>query len=150
LNERLRFLKYKPGEYFKPHNDGIYVREDGSQLSYVTVHLYLNTVEDNSGGETTFTTAPLSYGKHLKRKKDPWIADGIDSLGVRPIAGRVLIFEHHLPHEGSLLRHGIKYTMRTDIMYDLNGDQAELKPRWTSNLKHCQYVYNEPIFDNKN
>ena len=29
LNERLRFPKYRPGDYFKPHQDGRYVRERG-------------------------------------------------------------------------------------------------------------------------
>lgn len=29
----------------------------------------------------------------------------------------VLIFEHHLLHEGSELKQGRKYTIRTDVMY---------------------------------
>ena len=27
------------------------------------------------------------------------------------------MFEHHILHEGSLLKEGRKYTMRTDVMY---------------------------------
>ena len=68
LNERLRFLKYKPGEYFKPHNDGIFVRDDKTQMSYVTIHLYLNEVAEKKGGETTFTTEMLTYGRRGKTK----------------------------------------------------------------------------------
>ena len=41
-NERLRFLKYGPGEYFMPHMDGTYMRPDGSERSYITIQLYLN------------------------------------------------------------------------------------------------------------
>ncbi len=40
---RLRFLRYDPGEYFKPHMDGSYERENGER-SLITVHLYLNEV----------------------------------------------------------------------------------------------------------
>ncbi|KAF9889273.1 hypothetical protein FE257_007586 [Aspergillus nanangensis] len=39
LNERLRFLKYTPGEYFRPHADGCYVTPDETERSLVTVHL---------------------------------------------------------------------------------------------------------------
>ena len=45
--------------------------------------------------------------------------------------GRVLMFEHHLPHEGSTLLKGVKYTLRTDVMYDLNGKQPYRGPRWS-------------------
>ena len=34
-----------------------------------------------------------------------------------PEPGKVLIFQHNLFHEGSLLISGCKYAMRTDIMY---------------------------------
>jgi hypothetical protein len=42
-NLRLRFLKYNPGEYFAPHMDGMYMRENGER-SFVTIQLYLNQV----------------------------------------------------------------------------------------------------------
>ena len=34
---RLRFLRYKPGEYFRPHRDGSYCREDHSEFSVATI-----------------------------------------------------------------------------------------------------------------
>ncbi|XP_063437962.1 uncharacterized protein LOC134718972 isoform X4 [Mytilus trossulus] len=43
LNERLRILRYDPGEYFRPHYDGMYKRDNGER-SYVTVQIYLNEV----------------------------------------------------------------------------------------------------------
>ena len=103
LNERLRFLKYKPGEYFKPHNDGIYVREDQSECSYVTLHLYLCDVPEGDGGETTFTTEKMTYGRH---KNGPESSTPVRVLHVRPVTGRVLLFEHHVPHAGSTLLKG--------------------------------------------
>ena len=41
-------------------------------------------------------------------------------MDVDPKAGRVLIFQHRkLYHSGDDVVAGIKYTMRTDIMYEL-------------------------------
>ncbi|KAL5014444.1 hypothetical protein ScPMuIL_008714 [Solemya velum] len=103
LNERLRFLKYDPGEYFKPHFDGQYVRDNG-EISYITVLLYLNTGYD--GGNTTF----LNFAENEKTE-------------MIPQAGSALIFEHGIFHEGSLLLDGRKYVMRTDVMYSASSDQ---------------------------
>ena len=101
LNDRLRFLKYSPGEYFKPHMDGTYQRPDGSERSYITIQLYMN--EGFEGGNTTF----------LSNKKS-----NLD-VGIVPKPGRILVFQHDILHEGSLLKKGTKYTMRTDIMYKI-------------------------------
>lgn len=153
LNERLRFLKYNPGEFFKPHNDGVYMRADNSQASFVTVHLYLNDVPLGSGGETTFTNEAMTYGRHSKKKRsfgvghhelDPNATDGPRRISVQPVVGRVLIFEHHLPHEGSTLLNGTKYTLRSDIMYDLKdlkgADPAKVRlPRWGQKHPHPQW-----------
>merc|ERR1711936_484244 len=100
LNERLRFLWYKPGEYFKPHMDGKYARPDGSEVSFITIQLYLN--EGCEGGNTTF----------LSNKDDK------KNVGVVPKTGRVLVFQHDILHEGSVLKKGDKFTMRTDVMYN--------------------------------
>jgi len=100
LNERLRFLRYDPGQKFVPHTDGQFRRDDGSgEESFLTVQLYLN--EEFQGGETTFidTDDP----KHR-------VAFAIKT-------GQVLIFEHRIVHEGTAVKEGRKYTMRTDVMY---------------------------------
>ena len=99
LNERLRFLKYSPGQYFKPHFDGSYRRPDGSEQSFVTVQLYLN--QGMAGGDTTFLSNTRAE----------------DNVAVAPRTGRVLVFQHDLLHEGSTLLEGVKYAMRTDVMY---------------------------------
>jgi len=97
LNERLRFLRYDKGEYFKPHQDGCYRRENG-EISQITFQLYLN--EGFEGGATNF----LSYSSN-------------DEMPVIPKTGSVLIFQHDILHEGEKLKKGRKYAMRTDIMY---------------------------------
>ncbi|KAK9790940.1 hypothetical protein WJX73_004014 [Symbiochloris irregularis] len=50
INERLRFLRYSPGQRFRVHSDGCYISANGSQRSFLTLQLYLNTVLE--GGET--------------------------------------------------------------------------------------------------
>ena len=142
LNERLRFLKYKPGEYFKPHNDGVYVRDDSSECSFVTLHLYLSDVAEGDGGETTFTTEKMTYGRHVNRHKDDTVE--VKRLSVRPVTGRVLLFGHHNAHEGSTLLSGVKYTMRTDCMYDLAGKAPIRTPRWGTEFPHPQYKLHLP------
>lgn len=46
---RLRFLRYDKGEYFAPHFDGQYRRENGER-SYITVQVYLNEVSRSHVG----------------------------------------------------------------------------------------------------
>ncbi|KAJ3105789.1 hypothetical protein HDU96_008446 [Phlyctochytrium bullatum] len=101
LNERLRFLKYGPSDYFAPHYDGAYgdKKFGYERLSFVTVQVYLN--EGYEGGETTFfdprTEKPL--------------------LAFKGNTGDVAIFEHGIFHEGTKLVSGTKYALRTDVMY---------------------------------
>ena len=107
LNERLRFLKYDPGDYFKPHQDGRYVRERGEERegdeSLLTLMLYLNTPE--KGGSTNF----LGAGP---------------AACVSPTTGMALIFDHDLLHEGATLECGQKYCIRTDVMYTRRADNV--------------------------
>ncbi|XP_064603709.1 uncharacterized protein LOC135469107 [Liolophura sinensis] len=99
LNKRLRFLRYDPGEYFKPHYDGFFEAENGDR-SFITAQLYLN--EGFEGGSTTFLST-----------------SGNDSQArpLVPRTGSVLIFQHNIFHEGSILVKGRKYAMRTDVMF---------------------------------
>ncbi|KAF4457294.1 oxidoreductase containing [Fusarium albosuccineum] len=115
FNERMRFLKYSPGQYFKPHCDGPYYYTEGPGKefeTFYTVHLYLNDSAANDpeseleGGATSF----------LERKGD-------NRVDVNPKAGSVLIFQHKgLYHEGAKVHKGTKYTMRTDIIYEWVSD----------------------------
>ena len=66
----------------------------------LTLQLYLNDVPLEAGGQTTFLD-------DAQRHRVPF----------EPRAGSALLFSQNLLHEGSLLRAGHKYTMRTDVMY---------------------------------
>ena len=40
-----------------------------------------------------------------------------DYVDVVPEPGMVLLFQHNIYHEGALVTGGLKYAMRTDVMY---------------------------------
>ena len=110
VNERLRFLRYGAGGYFRPHHDGCFQRGaeaagklDGrgaarvGERSYVTVQLYLNTAEEDEhsfrGGSTRFV-----------RERPAGRGGATAGVDVAPVAGRALVFQHNLYHEGSTVR----------------------------------------------
>lgn len=107
LNERMRFLRYGPGEYFREHCDGQFRTFDGTEYSLYTVHLYLNesTEEEKLVGGSTAFFPPFGAGE-------------TEEVHVKPKMGRVLIFQHRdLIHSGEEVLQGMKLTMRTDIMF---------------------------------
>lgn len=122
LNERLRFLKYTHGMYFREHCDGSYVTPDGREMSFVTVHLYLN-------GEATKTEdGPVEYARRQQLPVDqrPLVGGATRffsmnlqrCVDVVPQTGACLVFQHRgLVHSGEDVVQGTKYTIRTDIMY---------------------------------
>jgi hypothetical protein len=91
LNERLRYYRYTPGQRFAWHYDGAFGRDNG-ELSLLTFMIYLN--DGYEGGATQF-----------------------ESLAVVGRQGSALLFEHELLHEGGEVTAGIKYVLRSDVMY---------------------------------
>lgn len=130
LNERLRFLKYVGGEYFRPHWDGMYTTPDGSEVSLYTIHLYLNGDGEQDLEEVL---------KHQKREDEGHDVENPDPEGkllggatsfifsfeepdeavrIWPKTGSILVFQHNdLLHSGDSVFAGTKYTMRTDVMF---------------------------------
>lgn len=90
LPRSLRFYKYRPGQRFKMHKDGPW-REDGL-VSQLTLLVYLN--EGFAGGCTDFRT-----------------------FTVQPEAGSALLFLHDTWHEGAAVTEGVKYVLRSDVLY---------------------------------
>jgi hypothetical protein len=98
LNERMRILKYVPGDEFKMHRDGCYGAPDGSEIGQLTVLVYLN--EGYTGAHTTYYPAPDAPG-----------------IAVHPTAGAVVLQEPALLHAVPPLETGVKYALRTEVMY---------------------------------
>lgn len=121
VNERLRFLKYTPGQFFRPHCDGAYSERtpDGHIVqTYITVHLYLNDSQQVAGPDVDLAGGATSFLSRDESRK----------LDVNPKAGRVLLFQHaRLRHSGDDVTAGTKYTVRTDIMYRNPGIRSKAK-----------------------
>jgi prolyl 4-hydroxylase len=94
LNERLRFYRYDNSQKFSWHFDGSFVRPNGEQ-SLLTFMVYLN--DDYTGGETAFNNSQETI--------------------VSPKTGMLLLFRHEILHEGSEIKSGRKYVLRSDIMF---------------------------------
>jgi len=98
VNERFRFYRYLPGQKFSWHTDGFFERENGER-SLLTFMVYLN--EGYEGGATEFVSARVV---------------GETGMG--------LFFEHQLSHQGAEVAKGIKYVLRSDVMYGAVGQFA--------------------------
>ena len=92
-NERLRCYRYAVGQRFAPHYDGSFARDE-NERSLLTLMVYLN--DDFEGGATSF----------LELDKD-----------VTPKRGTALLFQHAILHEGCVVTRGVKYALRSDVMY---------------------------------
>ncbi|CAE6439632.1 hypothetical protein RSOLAG22IIIB_04431 [Rhizoctonia solani] len=124
LNERLRFLKYGPGQFFRKHCDGIYATPDEKQISYYTLQLYLNgSANELKGGGTRFWKAGNVDGPEKRKTQEGMpLRNFID---VEPRVGRALIFEQRgLVHSGEDVKKGIKLTVRTDLMFEACQDET--------------------------
>ncbi|MCF6441823.1 2OG-Fe(II) oxygenase [Pseudoalteromonas luteoviolacea] len=92
LSPHFRFYRYTPGQKFNMHKDGRQSVSGG--VTMMTLLVYLN--DDYEGGCTQFRQS---------------------NLEVHAAIGKSLIFEHHLWHKGNEVLTGVKYVLRTDIVY---------------------------------
>ncbi|KAF1980868.1 prolyl 4-hydroxylase [Aulographum hederae CBS 113979] len=132
INRRFRVYRYVPGAVYRCHIDGAWPPSgvsrvppslespnglkyhydaspsDRKQSSLFTFLMYLN--DDFDGGETTFFL--------------PSVRDGVmNAYPVKPVIGGVVLFPHGeaagaLLHEGTGVKNGAKYIIRTDVEYD--------------------------------
>ncbi|KAK5121064.1 hypothetical protein LTR85_005548 [Meristemomyces frigidus] len=133
-NERMRFLKYVGGEYFRPHCDGSYETPDRNERSYFTLHLYLN----DTGAATDEDLAKMSAKGRVEAAISSLVGGAttfhsmnmLKRLDVLPKCGRILLFQHRdLLHSGDDVVEGVKYTMRTDLMYTLESTESAGKSK---------------------
>lgn len=113
LNERFRFLRYRPGQYFGSHRDNVFTRDGNTsqqcvgQESHLTFLLYLN--DKMVGGQTR-------------------IHGGGRYLDVVPETGSVFIFDPDILHEAVAVESGSKYCCRTDVMFEVKDVPVEQEP----------------------
>lgn len=134
VNARMRFLKYSQGQFFRreslslslfahscmseqqtAHSDGAFSQEKDGKIyrTFYTLHLYLNdSCAEVEGAELVGGATPFLSHDHTRR------------VDVHPRAGRVLLFQHKgLYHSGDDVVEGTKYTMRSDILYELQSEE---------------------------
>ncbi len=100
LNERFRFYRYTDGQQFVWHHDGHFARANGEQ-SVLSFLIYLN--DGYTGGATNFEWTRV---------------EGKTGMG--------LVFPHHLVHQGNPVLTGVKYVIRTDVMYGAVGQFTDV------------------------
>lgn len=124
LNRRWRLYRYQEGNLYRKHLDGawpasgtrnvggreeyVYDAHGGSTRSKLTFIVYLN--DDFEGGETTF---------FVPRPGMPGV---LEQRPVQPRLGCACVFSHGetrvpLLHEGSAVKRGTKYLLRTEVLY---------------------------------
>jgi hypothetical protein len=90
LPKDLRFYKYSAGERFKMHKDGAWTER--GLTSQLTLLVYLNAGFE--GGDTQFRDCTVT-----------------------PQTGDALLFLHDTWHEGTAVTSGVKYVLRSDVLY---------------------------------
>ena len=128
LNECFRFAKYKEGHRFGAHTDANFARAGEQEMSLFTVNIYTNTVAIENGGKTRFFT---EVEKDRQRARAH--ADRHADLLVQPEAGLAALFlqnpQPEAPlHDGEMLLGGVKYLLRTDVMYRREAPLATAQP----------------------
>lgn len=95
-NDRFRLVKYDTNDEFALHEDGFFYN-NYDERSFATFMMYLNDVDEENGGATTFVD---------------------HSIKLQPKEGLCLAFlVDRLFHKGDPITSGEKYILRTDVMY---------------------------------
>lgn len=104
LNWRFRIYEYQEGAIFAPHVDERMQLPGDGLTTFFTFMIYLN--ENLEGGETTF------FDRRKPRSKTLTV-----NRRIKPRTGMGLAFDHLLFHEGSVVKKGVKYALRSDLIY---------------------------------
>jgi len=117
LNKDLLFAKYPSSGSFSPHTDGNAVHSFNYR-SFFSVIIFLNTIPDGAGGGTKFYQQSATSSLVFIGDETRWSAPSELCLGeVLPVAGRFLLFDQTLVHEGVPPSPPFeKYIIRSDIM----------------------------------
>ncbi|MFT5686205.1 MAG: WD40 repeat protein [Myxococcota bacterium] len=102
INSRLRGCRYQPGQRFSRHLDGIHHRSD-TVRSALTFMIYLNDASEFSGGDTRFFASRTSQ---------------VVTHRITPAPGTLVIFDHDLWHDGAEVTSGVKFILRSDLLYE--------------------------------
>ena len=127
LNARYRFYRYAEGDYFAPHTDGSWPGSrmvDGELItnayedrwSLLSVLFFLT--QDYEGGATRFFVSQLDPSQPARSNND------VATIDIRTPLGGALCFPHgshplHCMHASEPITSGLKYIIRSDILFEL-------------------------------
>ena len=109
VNWRFRIYRYRPGQYFRPHID-VRMELSGGGTTLMSMMVYLN--DDFTGGQTGFLEKKPRSTRARSRKRN-----NRTRFAVAPVRGEALVFDHLCLHEGVEVSSGVKYAVRTDVIF---------------------------------
>lgn len=119
FNQDLLFAKYPPEGSFAPHTDGRAIHHFNLR-SFESVIIFLEDIPEGCGGGTRFFQDEALQRLVMETSgRHRWTADSsLATLEVLPKAGRALLFDQSLVHEGIPPTYPhCKHIIRSDIMY---------------------------------
>lgn len=133
LNARFRFYRYARGDHFKPHTDGSWPGSRvinrqlvhdayGDRDSQMTILLFLSDGY-TGGGTLFFVHDTLAAGDDTQTSPNV--------VAVSTPKGAALFFPHgshpqHCLHAGEKVESGVKYIIRTDVLYPLHSEPGSI------------------------
>jgi WD40 repeat protein len=108
LNERMRWCRYRAGQRFAIHQDGVHHRGPDCR-SQLTCMIYLSGAEAFDGGDTLF------------------YADG--PRAGEPSGAPPVVFDHRIWHAGDTVTRGVKHILRSDLLYCRSAQRPVASPR---------------------
>jgi hypothetical protein len=128
INERFRLCRYQPRQRFHIHQDGVHHRGADCR-SMLTFMVYLTDGDAFDGGHTLFYAAGPQGG------------EGESNLvaRIRPRVGSLILFDHGIWHAGEEVTRGVKYVLRSDLLFRRNSVVAHSVNANTSH--HQGYIW---------
>eukprot|EP01124_Arcella_intermedia_P007724 TRINITY_DN14784_c0_g1_i1.p1 TRINITY_DN14784_c0_g1~~TRINITY_DN14784_c0_g1_i1.p1 ORF type:complete len:248 (-),score=41.88 TRINITY_DN14784_c0_g1_i1:23-766(-) len=120
LHSDLRCLLYSPKDFFRSHYDTFYtisspdVPPREHPRGVFTIMIYLNDSSEYEGGKTRFTSSEcpgIQSTNMCTSQQCEWCKDFEGKVG------DVLIFQHDVRHQGSVVLNGVKCVGRTEVIY---------------------------------
>lgn len=120
MNSRFRVYRYEQGMRFSPHVDVRTPLPTGETRASLVI--YLN--DEFAGGSTRFfelKDRSSRRGEGRGRKFDNRVR-----FALRPATGGAVVFDHLLLHEGAEVEAGVKYAVRSDLIYGATGESTRM------------------------
>jgi hypothetical protein len=133
INPCFRFSQYiAPSIGFEPHRDAYYIKDEHTRSIY-TIIIYLNNEFEN--GNTIFHEAKRQRvpGETVKEE----LADGYDTYyDYKPVTGSAIIFNHNTIHQGLPVTKGLKYIIRSDIVFRRIAIPKNYNYNWLKDMEY--------------